>query len=408
MNSKQHWLALAFVVAMGAALGTACGDGEKEKENRCASVQCLDPATTCDPADGVCKCGTGEDKIICKSTEICQTEPAPSCLQDRCVGVTCDNGETCDPSDGVCKCGPFTCQDGEVCSQNRCVVPDPCQGLLCPEGQACDPADGACKCGGEICADDQRCDDGLCVKDPCKGVHCGGSSVCNPEDLSCHCGTVTGPVCMTGQSCNEDEFGSHVCDVVDQCVGVSCDGDAVCDPDFGVCRCGGLGPEFPVCKEGQICHMGQCVGGNLCLDVECLPGFDCNPETGQCECGGRLCAQDETCMTITVEGVQQTQCVRQCDPFATTSVCEAGESCYVDLNIGATVGYCAPTGDKGFDEECEIPQNCAPGYTCLGGVGATCQLVCWPGTSFGHAYCGEDFRGCMAGEDDKYGFCLKL
>src|SRR5690554_6353452 len=83
MKSKQHWLAFAAMIALGSALGLACGD-DPEETDLCADVECIDAATTCDPIDGICKCGTGDDRITCKSNEICQTEPNPACLQDRC------------------------------------------------------------------------------------------------------------------------------------------------------------------------------------------------------------------------------------------------------------------------------------------------------------------------------------
>jgi len=408
MNSKHHWLALAAVIALGAALGTACG-GEDTKENDlCASVQCLDPATTCDPTDGICKCGTGDDRIICKSNEICQTEPTPTCVQDLCVGVTCVRGETCDPTDGVCKCGIFSCQEGEICSQNRCVVPDPCKGILCPDGETCDPVDGACKCGGEICGEDERCDDGLCIKDPCKGVHCGGNNVCNPADLACHCGNVTGPVCMTGQACVVDEFGAFTCEGADLCEGVTCEGDAICDPSDGTCRCGGLGADFPICESPKVCFQGECKGGNPCSGVQCLPGFTCDESDGLCKCGGRLCGEDETCMLVTVEGETRYQCVQQCDPFAQPNPCGVNHACYLDINISAVQGYCAPAGSAKVDEDCEVPQDCEPEHTCLGTGGGSCVLLCERDSlAFGDDYCTTQGYplGCLASSGAKYGFC---
>lgn len=365
MKSKQHWLAFAAMIALGAALGVACGEDDEKSEDLCADVECLDAATTCDPSDGICKCGTGDDRIICKSNEICQTEPNPSCLQDRCVGVICEGGQTCDPTDGVCKCGAFTCSEGEVCSQNRCEVPDPCAGKLCPEGQSCDSEDGACKCGGEICGANERCDDGICVDDPCKGVHCGGKSVCNPEDRACHCGTVTGEACKTGESCNEVD-GAFVCRAENLCAGVECPGDSVCDPDHGLCRCGGIGTEFPECKEGQVCHNGECVGGPLCADVECAPGFQCDPNSGDCLCGGRLCAAGETCMALSADEDEEAfECVQECDPLALDSGCGEDLECYLDVDLEATTGYCAPEGSATIGSECNLPHDCVGGATCF-------------------------------------------
>lgn len=414
MKSKQGWLVFAAIVALGTGLGIACGEDDKSDDvDLCADVVCIDAATTCDPSDGICKCGTGDDRIICKTNEICQTEPHPACLQDHCLGVVCDGGQSCDPTDGICKCGAFPCSEGEVCSQNRCVVPDPCVGRLCPEGQQCDSSDGGCKCGGEICQDDERCDDGICVKDPCKGVHCGGKSVCNPEDRACHCGTVTGEACETGQACIEDENGAFVCKAFNLCEDVNCPGDSVCDPDHGLCRCGGIGEEFPVCKPGQVCHKGQCVGGPQCEGVECAPGFKCDPNTGDCLCGGRYCAEGETCMALS-EDEDDYQCVQECDPLGGANECGgrgSGFSCYIDFHIGSLTGYCAPTGNVGAGNGCTLPHECVEGTTCFGTIEKTCRILCDP-TKDKDAYCGQDWQLCQqltfAPYTGEFGICFNF
>lgn len=409
MKSK-HWLAFAAIIALGAAFGPACsGDGD-ETEDLCADVQCIGVGTTCDPSDGICKCGTGDDRIICKSNEICQTEPSPSCLQDRCLGsAPCERGETCDPTDGVCKCGATSCSEGEVCTQNRCEVPDPCQGRLCPEGQTCDSSDGACKCGGEQCAANERCDEGLCVFDPCKGVHCGGRAVCNPDDLSCHCGTVTGEACKSGESCNEVD-GTFVCMEINPCIDVVCEGDAICDPNDGECRCGGVGTDYPICAEEQKCHDGECVGGNLCSNVVCAPGFVCDQDTGLCLCGDRLCAEGETCMAVSKNndtGVETFECVQECEVFV-PGACPAGNSCYVDLNIGATTGYCFPTGSKALGADCDLSHECEAGTTCFGvRTDPTCRLLCQPGEQ-GNLFCAPDFDICQEIPSTGIGICTIL
>jgi len=374
MNSLHRWLAIAALSALGSALGVACSEDETKEPDLCEEVRCLDPATTCDPTDGICKCGTDDSRIVCKSNEVCQVtgDGIPFCAQDRCVGVVCEKNETCDPTDGVCKCGTSTCSEGEVCRQNRCTVPDPCAGLICPEGQTCDPSDGHCKCGGEVCADNERCDDGVCVEDPCKGVNCAGYNVCNPEDRACHCGTITGEVCQNGESC-ELEDGEFVCKAGEnKCQNVDCPGDSVCDPDDGSCRCGGIGPDYPICADDEVCYLGRCVGGSICSKVECEPGFECNPTTGLCECGGELCASDQTCMALD-EG--SFQCVDRCDPLV-FGECGEGFVCYVDVRSGATVGYCAPEGNTALGSPCELPHECQSGATCTGSTTTACYAIC--------------------------------
>lgn len=374
MTRKHRWLGIAGLVAILAALGGACGTEDPEVVNHCAGVVCdVDyPGTTCDPLDGVCKCGTGDNRIQCKSGEICEDDPTPTCLETECVGKVCGQGQTCDPMDGLCKCGTTTCSGAEECVQNRCVLRNPCANKSCAEGQQCDPADGQCKCGGEVCGDDERCDDGICIADPCKGVYCGDNGVCNPDDRSCHCGSITGAVCATGEACVL-EGGEYVCAMSDACENVSCTGDSVCDPDDGACRCGGIGPEAPVCHDDQMCVNGACVGGNLCRDEEtrCAPGFTCDPWDGICKCGGNVCTESQACMALADDAYA---CVAQCDPLTRASCPQnTGDSCFVDLALQSSVGYCAKEGNGSNTDACDMPHDCKADHSCLAGV---CRPVC--------------------------------
>ncbi|MFO0600079.1 MAG: hypothetical protein U0228_32520 [Myxococcaceae bacterium] len=83
----------------------------------CNGVTCGN-GTTCDPGDGQCKCG-GPGGPVCASNQICNLGPPPQCEGGaQCVfadgGVkTCAGGTSCDPEDGVCKCGG---RGGVVCA----------------------------------------------------------------------------------------------------------------------------------------------------------------------------------------------------------------------------------------------------------------------------------------------------
>lgn len=373
MTRKHHWLGIAGLVAILAALGVACGPDDPPEIDLCAGVVCdVDyPGTTCDPTDGVCKCGTDDDRMACMSGQVCVDDPTPTCLHTDCVGKVCDRGQTCDSNDGLCKCGTSTCAGDEECVQNRCVLRNPCSGKSCAEGQVCDPVDGACKCGGELCGDDERCDDGICVADPCKGVYCGPNSVCNPDDRTCHCGSVTGAVCATGEACVL-EAGEYFCSNQDVCEDVSCTGDSICDPDDGACRCGGIGESSPICREDQVCVNGACVGGNLCWDEDtrCAAGFKCDPYDGACKCGGDLCTDTQTCMAL-AEGAFA--CVAQCDPLTRASCAGAGGSCFVDTALKSSIGYCTAEGSGGNTDSCEVPHDCKSDHTCVAKV---CRPIC--------------------------------
>jgi hypothetical protein len=110
-------------------------------------------------------------------------------VSSLCTGVSCSNGSTCDPADGQCKCGG---PGGPVCASNQicnlgpppqceggqqCVLPDG-GAKTCAGGTSCDPEDGLCKCGGRggaLCA--PGTDDGgtvvpaeVCVSNPVQQV----------------------------------------------------------------------------------------------------------------------------------------------------------------------------------------------------------------------------------------------
>lgn len=186
--------------------------------NVCKGVSCTG-ANVCDPTDGFCKC----NGVVCQSGEACACPPggpdggtceatARSCRAGTaCIGVTCANGTTCDPVDGVCKCGG---PGGPVCASNQiCSLgpPPKCQGgaqcslpdggpRSCPSGTSCDPEDGLCKCGGRggvVCAAAGGADGG--TTDP--------AEVCvqNPNQQACRrpC-DIRSPDCPVGTFCYFD------------------------------------------------------------------------------------------------------------------------------------------------------------------------------------------------------------
>lgn len=196
----------------------SAGDGGKVcVPDNCTGVACTG-AASCDGADGLCKC----NGLVCQSGQACACPPgsdagcATSALACRtsnlCSTVTCNNGTTCDPADGQCKCGG---PGGPVCASNQiCNLgpPPQCEGgeqcaypdggaKVCPGGTSCDPEDGVCKCGGRgglVCADAQTDD---------AGVQLAPAEICvsNPVQLACRrpC-KVTDPACADGTYCYFD------------------------------------------------------------------------------------------------------------------------------------------------------------------------------------------------------------
>lgn len=374
MISKHRWLGVAGAIALLAAVGVACGE-EPVEVNLCEGVVCPEAQnTSCDPADGLCKCGTGDNRIFCVSGTVCEEGENPRCVVTLCSGVQCERGESCDIADGQCKCGTTTCGEDEECVQSRCVRQNQCQGKICPAGQECDTADGQCKCGGQQCGDDQRCDDGICVDDLCKGANCPDPLVCNQKTGSCHCGSVTGPVCAAAESCSFDGR-EHICDDRDPCKDKICDAGSACDPNDGACRCGGFGPQFPICNEDQICIDGQCEGGDLCLarKVPCGGEFECDTGSGECVCDKKKCGSDQTCMSLKDSGKT---CVEMCDPKQKGAVCENGqERCFLNL-YGGEEGYCTRPGSGTNNDKCEVAHDCAGGFTCHNQEDPRCRQLC--------------------------------
>lgn len=133
------------------ATGEACvrsGEGyECDRSESCGDVVCPG-GSTCDPVDGLCRCGgAGPEHPVCGEDQ--------TCLDGECVGgllcepggmpTTCSPELSCDPTDGVCKCGGKNgdvCEEGEACTvvggSHRCAAtctlldPD-----ACPRGEGC-------------------------------------------------------------------------------------------------------------------------------------------------------------------------------------------------------------------------------------------------------------------------------
>lgn len=428
---KNILLAAAAAGVVG-GLTVSCGDGIK---NLCVdrNIRC-DAPLTCDPGDGVCKCG-GRGGVLCGEGFVC--EPASNtCMPTRCTNVDCSDkpGTSCDVYDGQCKCGGtggLTCGDAEVCNPiaKACAPQINCNEVACALNQVCDTATGKCLCGTTQCAAGQSCSiagDGssrACVADNCAGVSCTGATVCDPADGVCKC---AGVVCQSGQACscpaNADGGcldAQRTCRVSNLCANVTCGNGTSCDPSSGACRCGG--PGGPVCAANQICTLGptpRCEGGQQCLNPDggpkaCLGGTSCDPEDGRCKCGGRggvACAPAGGAdggsgepAEVCVSNPTQQACRRPCD--VRSPDCPTGTYCYFDSSAATPVSYCAaPSGSQEEDESCTAPTACfstVPGARslhCLGlALGSTgiCRAYC--DTAAGTAGCLQDRpRTCLA------------
>ncbi len=176
----------------------------------CTGVTCLG-ASVCSVTDGLCAC----NGVVCQSGEACSCPPtadggceptARACRSSsECADrLRCGNGTTCDPADGQCRCGG---PGGPACALNQvCTLGPPaqCQGgdqctlsdgssKRCVSGTSCDPEDGRCKCGGR------------------GGLACGSGEICiqNPVQQACRRSCdVRNPDCPAGAYCYFDSSAS--------------------------------------------------------------------------------------------------------------------------------------------------------------------------------------------------------
>jgi hypothetical protein len=352
----------ALVVVFALA---ACG-GVK---NLCTAknVRC-DATLSCDPTDGVCKCG-GRGGVICSEGFVCGS--GTTCESTKQVDCSATPGTSADVFDGVCKCGGTggqVCASTDTCNPNSkaCVAARNCSLVACGLNETCDAVTGHCVCGASECKAGTTCaraDAGtVCVADACTGVTCTGQNRCDPVDGLCKC---DGALCLSGERCGcADDAGCarRVCEVGTACAGVICPSPSTCDPVVGQCTCGG--PGGPVCGSGQVCSLGpplRCQGGEQCVTPDggptaCLSGSSCDPEDGLCKCGGLGGAQC-TASQVCIRSAASQACRQPCD--VRNPVCAPGTYCYFDSSAATPAAYCSPATDsKAEGAACTQPTAC--------------------------------------------------
>jgi hypothetical protein len=422
--SKLRYLLPGLVAAL-ALIG--CGEtktvtDEPASADLCVlrQIDCHDPTgqISCDPVDGVCKCGgQWKNGVTCGDREVCKIDtsvspPSPTCVSQACDGKLCGHDEACDARDGECKCAGVKCGPDETCNAGVCEPGNPCAGIVCREGETCDPNERTCKCGDEICSVGQSCrvgvdNQGYCVGALCVGVNCAEGSECSPVDGLCHCGNTSGPACTAGQACAIDEpSGNGTCQGHDICEGVVCTGGTTCSPLDGQCRCGGYDAAAPICGEDQTCDQDtrRCLGGNMCASVICdtATNTSCDDQEGICKCGGRggvVCGAEQGC----IASLGAPACVTRCSPLTTNvavAVCGqvgGGEfkGCYYSPRD--RIGFCSKACSTGDGDECEKVTDCASGSHCVEGPdGGVCRPYCKTGaTTVADGACYNTDRVCV-------------
>jgi uncharacterized protein (TIGR03382 family) len=169
-----------------------------------------------------------------------------TCAEGQCVAlcptISCNAGTVCRGTDGSCvpdTCAylPKKCSASELCVNDQCV-PNKCLGVTCGDGQFCRDGDCIGSCLGVNCGTAQTCVDGTCKATGCDR-DCTDKEVCNPDTKKCEqnlCadGTLH---CPPTEAC-DPLTGTCVEDV---CNGIVCPDNQVCtDGQCGVGKSGAL------------------------------------------------------------------------------------------------------------------------------------------------------------------------
>jgi hypothetical protein len=420
MRRFQIWAFWTLVLTAG-LVTTGCNHG------KCNGVTCS-KAESCDPTDGICKCGAqagadgGIGGTICGPNENCDLN-LQTCVGNLCEMKLCSNGNVCDSQDGICKCGGQICPADQICdnTSHHCVGPPACQGVICGTGSSCDPADGKCKCNGTVCGAGNIClaaDAGGCQPDPCYGVHCAAAD----EGIQCiqgvcRCGsspgnvTVNDPVCSRVQHCSSGMCTAILgCDAVPPCYGYN-----VCNPLDLQCHCGSRLSTAKICQPGEVCQSygapgdppwegdagvdaGQffsCRGVNDCHMITCVDGTICDPNLNfNCACEtapglqGPPCQQNEYCLGLdpTVPPI----CTQKCNPYVQQECLpnDAGfTSCYAEFFDGGNgAGVCENPNPNSIGA---VGDNCGVNADCQGGLG------CWTRPSLVNGDAGPVISTCQ-------------
>jgi MYXO-CTERM domain-containing protein len=201
----------------------ACAVGRTQCVGRETTCQAIGTSSDerCDGTDNDCDGAIDEAEGLCDGLEVCSDGVCvPPCFEGGC-----DEGFMCD-SEGRCiedACVGMSCDDGEFCRGGACIAV--CEGIVCPHGQQC--VSGRCTdlCDVLSCDTGEVCEDGVCQAScPCRpcgeGRTCGADGTCAPRD----------------------------CDIVICPPGAYCTGGRCADACEGA-----------ICPPGQQCELGQCV-----------------------------------------------------------------------------------------------------------------------------------------------------
>lgn len=415
------------------ANNTSCDDGDV-----CNGI------STCQ--NGVCQAGTPpncDDGNACTSDHCnsqtgCTHQGTPACCSanaDCADNTPCTVNERCEA--GRCVSDPLECDDGLVCSADRCdpTVAGGCVHNPLPDGEGCGDID--------VCNGVERCQSGSCVAGT--RLNCDDGDACT-DDLACDpalgCRYAPRPGCCTIDADCADQ---SECTIHERCENGSCTSDPRPCDDGNVCTADSCDPTVPggcvytprldgancsdgdVCNGIETCQGGQCApgtplncdDGNGCtIDLPCDPATGChyNPKPGCCTADAD-CADSSLC-TINERCTSNGSCTSDPQP------CDDGNACTADscdpargcVNTPVTDG--AACGDVDVCNGVEVclnghcspgtPLNCDDGNACTTNLGcdrtAGCQYAPIAGCCTSNADC-VDQSECTINERCENGAC---
>jgi len=301
----------------------------------------------------------------------------------------CNDGNACTFDDrcvnGQCRGTPYTCDDGNVCTNNVCDGAGGCSfppnTAPCNDGNLCTRND---TCANGVCSGTPfTCDDGnVCTNDACNGSGC----TFTPNAASCD----DGNLCTRNDTCANGV-----------CAGIAftCNDGNVCTDD----ACNGTGctfaPNSAPCDDGNACTSNDTCSGGVCRGGSsscCSPGPETNCTNGiDDDCDGLIDGADPDCQSTCVPIPEQCSngvdddcdgLVDYEDPdcvlMECTDGCPYGYGCFPDNYCHSHCEDGAPDYDESASDcggadcpRCQAGQHCFSGFDCASGncVNNICQ-----------------------------------
>ena len=361
--------------SVGLGLTTACfvaGEfGTCEGKRTCtedglSACDAASPAKeSCNGLDDDCDEEVDEPDLV-EGSYVHLCEDGNECTQDKCVGDqgcvnepldggACEDGNPCTVADhcaaGTCFGDPVECDDGNPCTDNLCTDTGGCEypanDAFCDDGNPCTLADkcvaGECV-GTPVACDCQSDEDCLALED---GNLCNGLLVCDTAQLPYQCVVDPNTEVTCEEPAGENSF----------CLESSCDGAT------GECS-------FVPAHESFLCDNDDaCTVGDLCVDGVCTAGLGVNCNDGD-PCTDDSCEAAAGCVHVQNEA-----------PCDDGEPCTVGEHCAQGQCIGGvpldcnddnvcTLDSCSP--DVGcvhlpLDGGCDDANECTVGDQCVNG-----------------------------------------